>query len=175
MLRGCYPDAPRPIPASSSNKQIPFSSIVKHPKPHPSSKYPHILPLSHPPFSRRECDEYPHLPIFTLIPKNQLLKHPPHHFSRPLTPYPTTTYPQQIFSTPKPPLAPPLAHPPPHPLNVVRRTNSTVATRPCTDVRPHPLLIFNVTLTFGGGNVKILFTFAKSTHILTYIHPHPTP
>ena len=109
MLQRCSNYAPRMLPRCSATQsrflvkqQIPFSTLIKTPKPHPSSKYSPIHPLSHPPFSRRKCDEYPHPPIFTLIPKTQLLNPPPRPSSPPLTPCPPTTYPQQIFSTLQP-------------------------------------------------------------------------
>ncbi len=88
MLPGCSNDAPRMLHRCSAThsrflvkQQIPFPAIVKHPKTPPSSKNHPILPLSHPPFSNRKCDEYPLPPTFTLIPKNKLLNPRLHHLS----------------------------------------------------------------------------------------------
>ncbi len=83
MLQRCSNDAPRMLHRCSAShsrflvkQQILFSTVVKSPILHPSSKN-HILSTPpHPPFFSRECDEYPLLPIFTLISKRKLLNRP---------------------------------------------------------------------------------------------------
>ena len=159
MLHGCSNYAPRMLPGCSATpshflvkQQIPFSTLIKTPKPHPSSKYPPIIPISHPPFSRRECDEYPHPPIFTLIPKTQLLNPPPHHSSSPLTPYPTTTYPQQIFSTPT--VAPPVVQTPPASSQGRKACYPPLAPHGrCKDVAPNVLTLSETPLSLNDYGV----------------------